>query len=100
MRGCGVPGVHGLAVANQRQQEHVFCLIKETLQGKQIHPQGVGIKVPVEGNILKLVEVEPVVFNEKTVIVKGLEDGLEIVSKPVAGAYSGMEVTVFESQGS
>ena len=52
----------------------------------------------VEDNALKLVDVEPVVFNEKTVIVRGLENGLEIVSKPIAGAYSGMEVVVFEEQ--
>jgi len=51
----------------------------------------------VTDNKLVLVEVEPVVFNEKTVIIKGLENGLEIVSKPVAGAYSGMSVSVYEN---
>ena len=50
----------------------------------------------VEDNSLQLVSVEPVVYNEKTVIVKGLENGKEIVSRPVAGAYTGMTVNIFE----
>lgn len=50
----------------------------------------------VENNSLQLVSVEPVVYNEKTVIVKGLENGKELVSKPVAGAYTGMSVKKFE----
>ena len=50
----------------------------------------------VEDNSLQLVSVEPVVYNEKTVIVKGLENGKEIVSRLVAGAYTGMTVNIFE----
>jgi len=50
----------------------------------------------VEDNVLQLIDVEPVVFNEKTVIVKGLENGKEIISKPISGAYSGMNVSVLE----
>jgi multidrug efflux pump subunit AcrA (membrane-fusion protein) len=51
----------------------------------------------VEDNTLQLVTVDPVVFNEKTVIVKGLEDGKEIISKPISGAYTGMNVSVLEN---
>ncbi|NNF35286.1 MAG: HlyD family efflux transporter periplasmic adaptor subunit [Saprospiraceae bacterium] len=50
----------------------------------------------VEDNALRLVTVDPVVFNEKTVIVKGLENGREIISKPISGAYTGMVVSVLE----
>lgn len=45
---------------------------------------------------LQLVEVKPVFFNEKTVIVKGLQDGQKIISKAVPGAYSGMEVIIYQ----
>ena len=31
-------------------------------------------------------------FNKKTVVVKGLEDGVQLVNRPVIGAYSGMVV--------
>jgi multidrug efflux pump subunit AcrA (membrane-fusion protein) len=50
----------------------------------------------VENDALKLADVTPVFFNEKTVIVKGLEDGEILVSKAVPGSYSGMEVKIFE----
>ena len=52
----------------------------------------------VENDALKLVDVEPAVFNEKTVIVKGLMNGSEILSKPVAGAYNGMNVNKVEAK--
>jgi len=42
------------------------------------------------------VEVSPIFFNEKTVIVQGLENGQKLVSKAVPGAYAGMEVKIFE----
>ena len=50
----------------------------------------------VQDSALQLVEVEPVFFNEKTVIVKGLLDGQKIISKNVPGAYSGMEVKIYQ----
>jgi membrane fusion protein (multidrug efflux system) len=48
----------------------------------------------VKDSILSLVDINPVHFNEKTVVVKGLTDGSQLVSKPVAGAYSGMPVKI------
>ncbi len=46
----------------------------------------------VQDSLLKTITIEPVFFREKTVIVKGLEDGVKLLSKPVSGAYSGMKV--------
>jgi len=40
------------------------------------------------------VEVDPLHFNQKSVIVGGLKDGDTIISKIVPGAYDGMEVTI------
>jgi multidrug efflux pump subunit AcrA (membrane-fusion protein) len=38
--------------------------------------------------------IEPVYFTKSTVIVRGLEDGSRLISRPVAGGYHGMEVQV------
>ena len=47
-------------------------------------------------SIIDLVKVNPVYFNDKTVIVKGLEDGTSVLSRSVPGAYPGMKVSVFD----
>ena len=46
----------------------------------------------VEDSALYAVKVIPVHFNEKTVVVKGLADGMKLLSKLVPGAYEGMKV--------
>ena len=43
---------------------------------------------------LYLVQINPVFFNDKTVIVKGLKDGTKIISKPLSGAFEGMKVKI------
>lgn len=48
----------------------------------------------VQDSVLALAEVTPVYFSSKSVVIKGLEDGTEIVSAPVPGAYPGMAVQV------
>jgi multidrug efflux pump subunit AcrA (membrane-fusion protein) len=50
----------------------------------------------VQDSALFLVNIVPVFFNQKTVVVKGLEDGQVLISKPVPGAYAGMEVKQYE----
>lgn len=52
----------------------------------------------VNDNVLELVEVDPVYYSNKSVVIKGLEDGTQLVSAPVPGAYSGLKVHVSESQ--
>jgi len=51
----------------------------------------------VRDSVLDLIQIDPVYSNENSVIVKGLEDGIQILSKPVPGAYSGMLVKIFEA---
>jgi multidrug efflux pump subunit AcrA (membrane-fusion protein) len=46
--------------------------------------------------ILDIIEIRPVHFSDKTVIVKGVPDGTKIISKPVPGAYPGMLVKEFK----
>lgn len=49
----------------------------------------------VKNNILELIAINPVHFNENTVVIQGLENGFNLVDKPVAGAYAGMPVKIF-----
>ncbi len=48
----------------------------------------------VTDSSLYLVQINPVFFNDKTVIVKGLKDGTKIISKPLPGAFEGMKVKI------
>ena len=49
----------------------------------------------VRDSILDLISVQPVHFSDRTVVLKGVEDGTILVSKPVVGAYAGMLVKIF-----
>ena len=49
----------------------------------------------VRDSILDLVDVKPIYFKESTAVVKGLEDGMKILSKAIPSAYVGMKVKVF-----
>lgn len=50
----------------------------------------------IRDTILDIMEVVPVHFSNKTVILKGVPDGTKILSKPVPGAYAGMLVKEFK----
>ena len=41
-------------------------------------------------SVLKLVDVNPVYFTDKTAVVKGLDDGTLILERSIPGAYDGM----------
>ena len=48
----------------------------------------------VKDSILDLIEVKPVYFSPKNVVIKGVPDGTQILSKSIPGAYAGMLVKV------
>lgn len=48
----------------------------------------------VKDSILDLITIKPVFENKNSVIIKGLEDGTLLLSKPVPGAHAGMLVKV------
>ncbi|MBT3384137.1 MAG: HlyD family efflux transporter periplasmic adaptor subunit [Prolixibacteraceae bacterium] len=52
----------------------------------------------VADSSLFLVQINPVYFNDKTVIVKGLEDGTKLISQPVPGAFEGMKVKIIKAK--
>ena len=49
----------------------------------------------VRDTVLDLVQVEPIYFKENTAVVKGLEDGMKVLAKPIPSAYVGMKVKIF-----
>ncbi|AUC17073.1 efflux transporter periplasmic adaptor subunit [Tenacibaculum sp. SZ-18] len=52
----------------------------------------------VKNDKLDLITVNPVHFNENSVVVKGITNGEQIVSKSIAGAYVGMPVKIFSEK--
>ncbi len=46
----------------------------------------------VKNGVLKLVDVKPVYFTHKKVVVRGLENGTVLLSKIIPGAYEGLPV--------
>ncbi|RZS99824.1 efflux RND transporter periplasmic adaptor subunit [Aquimarina brevivitae] len=52
----------------------------------------------VRDSILAMIDVRPVFFSDKKVVLKGVPDGGVILNKPVPGAYAGMLVKVYEEK--
>lgn len=50
----------------------------------------------VRDSILDLMDVKPIFFTDRTVVLKNVPDGEVIVAKPLTGAYAGMLVKTFQ----
>ena len=50
----------------------------------------------VKDGLLDLIEVNPVYFSDKEVVIKGIPDGTKYLAKSVPGAYAGMRVKVYD----
>lgn len=50
----------------------------------------------VRDSVLDLMDVHPVYFTDKSVVLKDVPDGTTIVSRPIVGAYAGMLVKIYE----
>ncbi|MBX2840839.1 MAG: efflux RND transporter periplasmic adaptor subunit [Flammeovirgaceae bacterium] len=50
----------------------------------------------VKDKKLELVDIEQIYSKQKSVIVRGLKDGDQLVNRPVPGGYSGMEVNIYQ----
>ncbi|WP_457611377.1 efflux RND transporter periplasmic adaptor subunit [Lutibacter sp.] len=48
----------------------------------------------VKDSILNLVTINPIFENKNSVVIKGLENGTQLLSKPIPGAHSGMLVKI------
>jgi len=52
----------------------------------------------VRDSILDLIDVEPVYFSAESAVIKGLENGTLMLSKPTPGAYQGMQVKIYQEK--
>jgi len=52
----------------------------------------------VRDSILDIIDVQPVHFSDKKVILKGIPEGTMILTKPVPGAYAGMLIKVYKAK--
>jgi len=51
----------------------------------------------VRDSVLDLIDVKPIYFTDKKVVIKEVPDGTTIMAKPLIGAYTGMAVKIFVS---
>jgi multidrug efflux pump subunit AcrA (membrane-fusion protein) len=81
-------GLYLEAKLDARKQDNAVSLARNLLQpDDQLFV--------VRDTILDLIDVTPVFFSEKSVVVQGIPDGTLVISKPVPGAYAGMLVKIF-----
>ena len=52
----------------------------------------------IQDAVLNVIDVLPVYFSDKTVVLKNVPNGTVIMSKPLIGAYTGMAVKIFQGQ--
>ena len=52
----------------------------------------------VRDSVLDVIDVRPIYFSDKRVVLKDIPDGTTIMSKPLIGAYTGMSVKIYEDQ--
>ena len=52
----------------------------------------------VRDSVLDVINVNPVYFSDKKVVLKNIPDGTTIMSKPLIGAYTGMAVKMYANQ--
>ncbi|MDO6473172.1 efflux RND transporter periplasmic adaptor subunit [Maribacter sp. 1_MG-2023] len=52
----------------------------------------------VRDSVLDKIDVNPVYFSDKSVVLKNVPDGITIVSKPISGAFTGMAVKIYAEQ--
>ncbi|XLS28632.1 efflux RND transporter periplasmic adaptor subunit [Flavobacteriaceae bacterium M23B6Z8] len=50
----------------------------------------------VKDSLLDVMDVQPVYFSDKTVVLKGAKEGVLILKRPVPGAYPGMLVKIYD----
>ncbi len=52
----------------------------------------------VRDSVLDIIDVDPVYFSKKRVVLKNVPEGVTIMSKPLVGAYMGMAVKIYSGQ--
>ncbi|TYA69972.1 efflux RND transporter periplasmic adaptor subunit [Seonamhaeicola marinus] len=52
----------------------------------------------VKDSVLDLIEITPVYFSAESAVIKGVDNGTLMLSKPTPGAYPGMSVKIFKGK--
>ncbi|NAS31472.1 HlyD family efflux transporter periplasmic adaptor subunit [Flavobacteriaceae bacterium R38] len=84
-------GVYLEANLNTRNEENAISVSRKLLVDESQ-------LFVVRDSILDLIDVDPVYFSDKEVIVKGIPDDTRILSRTVPGAYAGMLVKVYNEE--
>lgn len=79
------------AILDAKEEENAFLLDRNLL----INNEKILI---VKDSVLDFINVKPVYFYDKKVILKGIPEGTFVISKPLAGGYAGMPVKMFASE--
>lgn len=82
-------GMYLEAQLNAREETDAIAVNRDLLQSERQ-------LFVLRDSVLDIIEVKPVYFSEKLVVVKGVPNGTILVNKPVPGAYAGMRVKVYE----
>ena len=86
-------GVYLEAVLQAKEETDAIAIARGLLQpNNQVFT--------VRDSILDIIDVKPVYFSDKEVVVKGVPNGTKLVSKPVPGAYAGMLVKIYQEKDS
>lgn len=86
-------GVFLEAVLKAKEEQEAISIPRELLQpNNQLFT--------LRDSILDIIDVNPVYFSEKQVVIKGIPNGTKIISRPVPGAYVGMLVKVYQEKDS
>lgn len=82
-------GMYLEASLDAREEKNTFEIDRKLLNNNLVFY--------VRDSLLLSTEVEPVFYKEQSVIVRGLEDGMQILSKPLPGAHEGMPIQVLQN---
>ena len=83
-------GMYLEAHINGEKKENAFEFSRNLLVNERY------VYVVLDGKLV-MKEVEPIHYTQKTVVVRGIEDGEILVSTSIPGAYEGMEVNIFKA---
>jgi multidrug efflux pump subunit AcrA (membrane-fusion protein) len=84
-------GMYLEANLNARKEENAIEVDRSLLlEGNRIFV--------VRDSVLDIIDVNPVYFSDKRVVLKDVSNGVTIMSKPLSGAYTGMAVKIYSEQ--
>ncbi len=84
-------GVYLEANLDARQEENAIMVSRSLLQPNNQ-------MFAIQDSTLTLLNVQPIYFTDKSVVIKNIPDGTVIIKNPVPGAYTGMLVKVFKGE--